>query len=110
MPKLEKSLRCWGKAVFSQTLKNEIASTRCLPLDKMVTPGTFADGDNVETTIFHIVDNQINIHAKVGVFFSEVMPSYCCGEEEPMISNAYREVMVILNKFTAEAKFIVIQD
>lgn len=76
----------------------------------MVSPGTFAADDHIETTIFHFTENQVNIHAKVGVFFSEVMPSYCCGEEEPMVFNAYREVMVILNKLTAETHFIVIQN
>ena len=111
MPKLTNSLRDWPSAAFTQTLKNEIAKLESgtLPLDKGVSQGGYVDDSNLATTVLHIADDERAIHARVGIFFIEIVGSCGCGGE-PMPQNAYCEMQISIDKASAEAQFTVIPD
>ncbi len=112
MVKLVESLKYWGKESFSSILKMEIIKlgTNNLPLQKAATPGRFVLDSGIDVIVLMVSDGGINIKAKIGIMFSEVLWGYCCGEEEPMVSHAYCEIIVIINKRTSSAKFVVLVD
>lgn len=111
MPKLINSLRDWKSASFTQTLKNEISSlgSGTLPLGKGISQGGYVDDSNLATTVLHVADDERAIHARVGIFFTEIVGSCGCGAE-PMPQNAYCEMRISIDKTSAEAEFEVIPD
>lgn len=114
MPKLKLlvALSNWQTKEFPSALKNEIENLDLgsLPLDKCTCQGGFVDDSNIDATVLTINDDEDFIQAKVGIFFSEVVVSYCCEEEEPMVKNAYCEIIFRINKVSAETGFEVIND
>ncbi len=110
MTQLIESLKHWGDKAFAKTLEIELMKlgSSNLPLQKAVTPGAFVSDAGVAVTVLSIGDDGINIKAKAGVMFSEILWGYCCGEEEPMINNAYCEISIFINKTTADTKFVVL--
>jgi len=110
MVKLIKSLNYWGTDNFSNVLKMELLEldVNNLPLDKATTAGKFIKDSEIGITVLAISENEENIKAKIGVMFTETQWAYCCGEEEPMTSNAYCEVKITINKLTANTIFIVL--
>ena len=110
MPKLANSLRDWPSAAFTQTLKDEISNLESgtLPLDKGVSQGGYVDDSNLATTVLHIADDERAIHARVGIFFTEIVGTCGCGGE-PMLQNAYCEMRISIDKVSAEAQFSVMQ-
>ncbi|BCB26240.1 hypothetical protein SKTS_11260 [Sulfurimicrobium lacus] len=111
MPKLANSLRNWPSAAFTQTLKDEIGALESgtLPLQKGVSQGGYVDDSNLTCTVLRVTDDERTIHARVGVFFTEIVASCGCGAE-PMPQNAYCEMLVSIDKASAEAQFAVLPD
>jgi len=107
MIKLSKSIAYWGNDDFSSALKKELVElgVNSIPIQEAATPGKFINDSEIGITILTVSENRLNIEVKVGVIFSEVQWGYCCGEEEPMISNAYCEMYLSINKSTSEVEF-----
>lgn len=110
MVKLIKSLNYWGTDNFSSILKMELLElgVNSLPLDKAATAGKFINNSDIGIIILSISKNEENIKAIIGIMFTETQWAYCCGEEEPMTSNAYCELEITINKLTANTIFIVL--
>lgn len=110
MIKLIESNKCWGTNDFPHILKMEIIrlGANNLPLQKAVTPGSFVNDSDIGVTVLSACDDENNIKAKIGVMFSEVLWAYCCGDDEPMVSNAYCEAVIVINKITSITKFRVV--
>ncbi|MBU0500500.1 MAG: glucosamine--fructose-6-phosphate aminotransferase [Gammaproteobacteria bacterium] len=103
MARLEKTLNAWGDETFAQTLKGEIEAlpSASLPLAS----GTgYVEGDGFSVTILHAAADREAIRARIGVFFSEIMAGCSCGDE-PVPTSAYCELLVTIDKSTAEAIF-----
>jgi len=109
MIKLTESLNDWGNKSFSKTLELELVKlgSSNLPLQQAASPGTLVSNADIGVTVLTVRDCGIEIQAKVGIMFSEILWGYCCGEEEPMINNAYCELSVCIHKVTADTKFIM---
>lgn len=107
---LAKSMAYWGNENFSSVLQKELIElgVNSLPIQEIATPGKFVNDSEIGITILNISKSKLNIKVKIGVMFSEIQWGYCCGEEEPMISNAYCEVYLYINKITSEVKFEVL--
>lgn len=105
--KLSKSIAHWGNDNFSCVLKKELVElgTNILPIQESATPGNFVNDSEIGITILTVSENKLNIEVKIGIIFSEIQWGYCCGEEDPMISNAYCEIYLSINKSTAEVEF-----
>ena len=110
MIKLRRALKYWGKDNFADILKKELVSLGAdhLPLQQAATPGRFVADSNIDVTILSQSDNAKTVKIKVGIFFSEIVWAYCCDEEEPVTTNAYCELEVVINKFSSIAIFDVI--
>lgn len=109
MKKFKKSLKYWGSEKFISAFKMELADlgVNNFPLKNITTPGKFITDSDIGITILTTSENKKNIRVKTGVIFSEVQWGYCCGEEEPMVSHGYCEMVVIISKNTADVEFSV---
>ncbi len=110
MIRLPKSLKHWGSDDFADVIKKELielGANSFLP-QEAATPGKFLNDSEIGITVLKTDENKLHIQVKLGVMFSEVQWGYCCGEDEPIISNAYCEICVSINKNTSQAEFTVL--
>lgn len=110
MIKLSQSLKYWGRDNFADILKKELVSLGAenLPLQQAAAPGHFVADSDIDVTILSLYYNKSSIIIKAGIFFSEILWAYCCDEEEPVTTNAYCELEVVINKFSSNTTFDVI--
>ena len=100
----------WGSPAFQAELKLELESrAAALPLQQGVAQGGVADGSNLAVSVFGVREDDDAIHAKVGVFFSEVVAGCNCGDD-PMDLHAYCVMRVSIDKASAHATAIVLAD
>jgi hypothetical protein len=111
MPKFRNSLHAWQSEPFIQAMKNDLEhlETGVLPLDKAVSQGGYVDDNNITATVLYADEDELAIHARVGIFFTEIVINCGCGDD-PMETNAYCEMRISIDKTTAEAEFEVLQD
>lgn len=109
MAKLENSLIAWNTASFQQTLKAELETLKqdVLPLNEVVEEGNTVVDSDLGVNVIEVSDDEQMIHAKVGVFFAQIVDCLCCGESQP-IDEAYCEMLVSINKMTAQADFKIL--
>jgi len=110
MTKLINSLQDWGSENFKKTLKHELEALQngALPLDQAICQGGKADGSNISALINSATENGTEILVNVGIFFDEIIAGCNCGDD-PMAENTYCDLLVSINKTTAEAKFILLK-
>lgn len=108
MVKMARTLGSWNTESFKQTLKEEMETLRggALPLDQAVERGNRVYDHDLGVTVMQVWDDAEAIHARVGVFFAEVISCVSCGEGDP-IDEAYCEMEVSIDKVTAQAQFKV---
>jgi len=108
---MPESMRAWGGAGFDGMLKQEIAALPAgtLPLNQGTSQGGYVEDTNIEITVLNTTADARSVQARVGVFFTEVVPSCSCGDE-PLEANAYCEVQIRIDKATAEATFAVVPE
>ncbi|WP_198266254.1 glucosamine--fructose-6-phosphate aminotransferase [sulfur-oxidizing endosymbiont of Gigantopelta aegis] len=106
MPQLLKSLQSWGSETFKSTLKEELQtlSDNALPLHHATTQGGKVDASNIAALINSASENNTHIQIKVGIFFNEIIAGCNC-DDDPMSENTYCELLVSIDKSTAEADF-----
>jgi len=109
--KLRNSLQAWGTDSFFQTLKNELEHLEpgVLPLEKAVAQGGYVDDSHITITVLRAEDDEKTIHARVGIFFTEIVINCGCGDD-PMETNAYCEMRVTIDRDNGLAVCEVIQD
>ncbi len=105
-PELHKTVHAWGSDSFFQILKEELEQldTGVLPLQQGVTQGGFVGEHLITATILHADDDAQTIHAKAGIFFTEIVINCGCGAD-PMEANAYCELRIRIDKTSARAEF-----
>ena len=106
MTKLTNSLNSWGTEQFKQVLKQEIEAlgNDVLPLNQATCQGGLADDSNISALINSVTENDTRILIKVGIFFNEIIAGCNCGDD-PASENTYCELLVSINKISAEACF-----
>jgi hypothetical protein len=109
MAKLTNALNTWGTESFSKTLKQEIEAlpSGILPLELATTQGGLVDDSNIAALINQSTETQTSIEIKVGIFFNEIIAGCNCNDD-PVKENTYCELMVAINKATAETHFKII--
>lgn len=108
MPKFVHALGSWCSDSFASHLQNEIKCLEpgAIPLEKCTTQGGYVDDSNLAASVFHCTETKQAIQAKVGIHFTEIV--ICCGcGDEPMTQNAYCEMLITIDKMTAETTFIL---
>lgn len=108
---LAETLRAWGGAAFAETLKRELAAlpSGSLPLARATTQGGQVDDRDIAVTVLGATADADAIRARVGVFFTEVVPSCSCGDD-PLEVNAYCVLRIDIDRTTAAAAFSVVAD
>lgn len=111
MIKLLNALNAWPSASFSQILKTELEhlETGSLPLDKAVRQGGYVDDSRITATVLSAKENATTIHARAGIFFTEIVINCGCGDD-PMETNAYCELQISIDKTSGQTAFAVLQD
>ncbi len=108
MTKLSSSLKNWGSDEFKKTLKQEleILDDGTLPLDQAICQGGKADGSNISALINSATESDAKIQVNVGIFFNEIIAGCNC-DDDPMSENTYCDLLVSIDKETAEAEFSI---
>lgn len=108
MPEFTKALKAWKTSEFNTALKTAVVCLPpgALPLATGTTQGGLVDDQNISATILRSNETEHAIQAHVGIFFTELVPSCNCGENPDEI-NAYCEIEVVLNKDTADVRFLL---
>jgi hypothetical protein len=108
---LPDALRAWGGPGFAPALKRELGAlpSGVLPLHRGTTQGGHVDDSAISVTVLHAVEGARGLEARVGVFFTEVVPACSCGDD-PLEVNAYCVLRIAIDKNTAAAAFSVEPD
>jgi len=111
MIKLPQSLATFGTNQFNILLKQELAAIDKseLPLNRATTQGGLVNEEQVSILILTSIENTETIEIKLSVFFNEIVGGCSCGDP-PMQINNHCEILLEINKQTANAKFILLQD
>lgn len=80
-----------------------------LPLHAAVSQGGRVDEDHLDATVLEVTDTGALIHARVGVFFTEMVGNCACGDE-PFPANAYCLLQVGIDTATGSATFQVLTE
>lgn len=107
--RLPRALAAWGSSHFASVLKAELESLGAgsLPLDQGVFQGGYADESGITALVMRFAGVGAVIEAKVGIFFTEVVGGYGC-PIEPIERSSYCEMMVRIDRSTAETAFSLI--
>jgi hypothetical protein len=111
MANLPNALRDWNSDAFATSLKSEMECFRrdVLPLQDAIEDLNSVEDSDLGVTFISASDDEDTIHAKVGVYFAEVISCCSCGESSP-VEEAYCEMSVTIDKTSAEATFSVAAD
>lgn len=109
MAKLGYALRAWGTEHFEHVLSEEVRQlgSNALPLEQATEHGGHIDGNSLVVMFLHAWDTSADIHAKVGIFFTEIVPAYCC-PYEPTMRNIYCEMCIRIDRLSGEAHLRVL--
>lgn len=109
MLKFHAMLGNFGSGVIEKTLKRELEGLPpgTLPLHRCITRGGHVDDSAITATVINVEQGPGRLQCKVGIFFTEIIAGCGCGDD-PFPENAYCELMVSIDKITAEVEFEVI--
>jgi len=113
MIKLNKTLSAWQTDVFSTVLKNELESTSgtLLPLQAGLQQGSYvAEDDGFKVMLIKAQDDDQQIQAKIGIFYTSIIAGCACSDDPTPLDtcNEYCEVLLVIDKTTAEAELNLI--
>jgi len=109
MTTLSKSLAAWNLPAFKSIIKQELLSLKSgtLPLEKGTSQGGYVDESNLGATILGTTETPQTITVTAGLFFTEIV--ICCGcGDDPMPTNAYCELEIVIDKSNANSTFTII--
>ena len=94
---------------IEKTLKRELEAlpSGTLPLHWCTSRGGYVDDSDISATVISVEQDEHRVQCKVGIFFTEIIVGCGCGDD-PFPENAYCELIVSIDKTTAEAEFEVI--
>lgn len=107
MIRLTKSLNVWGTPDFNDVLKKEMEQMDVdqLPLQQGLSTGSYAIADAIEVMIISVSEDAGCIRAKAGIFYAGIIAGCSCADDPTPVNeeSEYCEVMIDINKLTAEA-------
>ena len=112
MIRLQSVLDAWGRPDFEDRLTAALGQldTDILPLQEGLAMGSYALSQPLKTMLIHTEEGSGCIEAKVGIFYHSLMPGCACAGDPTVEDeqNEYCEVLVKLDKTTAEATFMLL--
>jgi hypothetical protein len=108
------SLAAWGTPAFKTALKQEIEALDIsqLPLVEAMTGGSVPIEGSVEVMVLNSFATDDTIHTKVGIFFQSIIAGCACADDPTPtdVCNEHCEVMIEINKSTAETTVILMTE
>jgi len=100
----------WETDDFPDALLRDLQGLQpdALLLHKVGDWGGPRDSDSFTITILKITDDRQQVHVRVSVFFTEIIAGCSCGDE-PTPINGYCELLMSINKSTAETHIEIVQ-
>lgn len=94
-----------------RTLKRELESGvgATLPLDQGTGEGGYSDASNLQVTVLGIDQDDDILHARIGVFFTEIVANCGCGDE-PVHKPAYCQMALRIERSTGATTASLIAD
>lgn len=104
---LSASVNAWGTAAFTPALRAELERLRSdvLPIAHAIDSGNRLDDSDLGIIVNEVSDDETHIHAKVGVFFNQIVECFTCRGGDGMCDEAYGELLVSIDKTSGEARF-----
>lgn len=95
------SLRAWGGPEFETTLKRELEAVAPgnLPLARATRTG-YVEDSHLSLSVIHAAADGAVIHARIGVFFHEILAGCSCGDD-PLLEPAYCELEIAIDRMSA---------
>lgn len=113
MLKLSESLGAWGTAGFKETLKREIEQLEAgqLPLQQGLSFSSHVADSGFTVMILNVSEDPGFIHTKAGISYSGIIAGCSCADDPTPMNeqNEYCEILLSINKGTAEAEFKLLQ-
>jgi len=107
MIRLKKSLHAWGTDAFNRVLKQEIEQldAQMLPLQQGLSYSSMATHGEFSVLVISTREERDSLHVKAGIFYSGVIAGCSCADDPTPVpeQNEYCEILVDINKTTAEA-------
>lgn len=105
MIKLTKSLKAWETPDFASLLKKELEDLdiTVLPLQQGLTQSSFSLENKFQVMIIAVSEESDFIRAKVGIFYSGLIPGCSCADDPTPVTeySEYCEVHFDIDKGTA---------
>ncbi|MDZ7662192.1 hypothetical protein [Thiohalophilus sp.] len=94
-----------------RTLKRELESGvgANLPLDQGTGEGGYSDASDLQVTVLGIDQDDQVLHARIGVFFTEIIANCSCGDE-PVHKPAYCRMQLSIDRITGATTATVLAD
>jgi len=107
------SSKAWNATAFPDVLKREIAALDMgsLPLQQGLRYSSVALADNLSVSILKTTENENSIYANAGLFYNGIIPGCSCADDPTPVdeSNEYCEILICINKTTAESTITLIE-
>lgn len=106
MTRFSDALRAWNTQDFARTLTRRIEAlgAELQPLERAAPHGGRIDPGSLKAALLAASEDASALHARVGVFFTEVLAGCSCGDG-PTPIDAYCELQVRIDKASGEASF-----
>ncbi len=112
MIRLPLSLLAWNRDAFKAVIKQELCSIDAglLPLQKGLRYSSMANTDSLSISVLTITDDEQQILVKAGLFYTGIIAGCNCADDPTPVdeNNEYCEVLVRINKHTAETTVTLI--
>lgn len=113
MIKFTNALQAWDNADFETVLKADIEALGVgkLPLQHGMSIGSYALDKHISVMLLNVAEAAGSIQVKAGIFFLGVIPGACCADDPTPVEgqNEYCEVLLAIDKITAEATVSLIE-
>jgi len=114
MIQLQDTRQAWGRPDFEAVFKQSIAAlgSDALPLQQGLTAGSYAMDDSIEAVILRTEEQSDAIEVKAQIFYTSRTPGCACAGDPTVESEQTEQciVLVRIDKKTAEATFILLDD
>ncbi|MCU0842459.1 MAG: hypothetical protein MUC79_12175 [Thiobacillaceae bacterium] len=114
MSRLPESLRAWGTPEFKGVLKRELErlGSDQLPLQQGLSSSSYALDDKLSVIVLGASEEADRIRVKAGIFYAGIIAGCSCADDPtPVDENVeYCEVLVVIDRRTAEATITLLAD
>lgn len=110
MIRLVETLKAWGTDEFDDVLKRELTkNAEILSLHQALASGNYVADTPITVSKISSAETQDGVHVRVGIFFQSVISGCSCADDPSPVSESeeYCEMLVEINKLTAEAKVVL---